>query len=160
MTLTYDNVADIVKIIDASTLDEITLELEGAKISIRRNGAGGISEGRAQPSAVTPAAVTPVIAEKKADVAPSVAPVPVPAQAGQRVLSPMTGTFYTRPAPTEPEFAEVGSRVDAGAPLCVIEVMKLFTTIDAPCSGRVVSVLADNGQLVEHDQPLFIIEPD
>ncbi len=72
----------------------------------------------------------------------------------------MTGTFYTRPSPTEAEFATEGSHVAKGAPICMIEVMKLFTTIEAPCAGRVVSVLAEDGQLVEYDQPLFVIEAD
>ena len=161
MTLSYNDVAEIVKIIDASNCDEISLEVEGARISIRRNTSGGPVPDQ---SPIAPASTVP-----------ATAPTPSPQQAnnqaseqisdqvshkGQRVPSPMTGTFFTSPAPTEPEFAPVGAHVDKGAPLCVIEVMKLFTTIKAPCAGCIEAVLVQNGELVEYDQPLFVIRPD
>ncbi|MCP5367050.1 MAG: hypothetical protein H6906_06000 [Hyphomicrobiales bacterium] len=71
----------------------------------------------------------------------------------------MVGTFYRRPSPDEPPYVEEGSVVKAGDPLCLIEVMKLYTTIEAPAAGRVVSVAAADGALVEFDQPLIVLEP-
>jgi len=73
--------------------------------------------------------------------------------------SPMVGTFYRRPAPTSPAFVEVGDRVEPGTPLCIIEVMKLFTTIEATVSGSVSNILANDGDSVEYDQLLFIFDP-
>lgn len=70
----------------------------------------------------------------------------------------MVGTFYARPSPEEPEFVTVGTKVDVGTPLCIIEVMKLFTTIEATLAGTIRAVLAENGQMVEYGQPLFVIE--
>lgn len=72
----------------------------------------------------------------------------------------MVGTFYRAPSPDAPPFVEVGSRVEPGDPLCVIEVMKLFTTIHAEFSGTVSEIGADNAQLVEFGQMLFVIDPE
>jgi acetyl-CoA carboxylase biotin carboxyl carrier protein len=74
------------------------------------------------------------------------------------VTAPMVGTFYRAPSPGAPPFVESGAQVKEGDALCLIEVMKLFTTIYAPCSGRVADVGADNGELVEYGQMLFVIE--
>ena len=69
----------------------------------------------------------------------------------------MVGTFDRSPSPEEGPFVEEGTKVSAGDPLCLIEVMKLFTTIEATIDGIVEAVLADDGKLVEFDQPLFVI---
>jgi acetyl-CoA carboxylase biotin carboxyl carrier protein len=76
------------------------------------------------------------------------------------VRSPMVGTFYRRPKPDEPPFVEEGSRVEAGAALCIVEAMKLFNTVPAPVAGRVARIVAENGQVVQRDAVLIIIEPD
>ena len=75
------------------------------------------------------------------------------------VTAPMVGTFYRCPTPEEPPFVEPGSEVESGAPLCLVEVMKLFTTIYAPCAGTVREVRAEDAELVEYGQVLFVIEP-
>ena len=69
----------------------------------------------------------------------------------------MVGTFYCRPSPDEAPFAPEGTKVSAGDTLCLIEVMKLYTTIEATADGIVDSILAEDGKLVEFDQPLFVI---
>ena len=71
----------------------------------------------------------------------------------------MLGTFYRAPAPEAPPFVEIGAVVRKGQPLCLIEVMKLFTTIHAERDGRVVHIGAENGELVEHGRSLFVLEP-
>ena len=82
-----------------------------------------------------------------------------PPAKGTQVRAPMVGTFYRRPAPQEPPYAEIGDTVQQGDPICLIEVMKLFTTLEAPVSGRIVQIAAENEDLVELDQLLFVIEP-
>jgi len=67
--------------------------------------------------------------------------------------------FYRAPSPKDPPFVEVGSKVKRGDPLCLIEVMKLFTTIAADRDGRIAQILPANGDLVEFDQVLFVVEP-
>ena len=71
----------------------------------------------------------------------------------------MVGTFYRAPGPDAPPFVEVGMVVREGQPLCLIEVMKLFTTINSEIAGRVVQIGAENGELVEYGRTLFVIEP-
>ena len=73
------------------------------------------------------------------------------------VRSPMVGTFYRCPSPDEAPFVEVGTKVVAGDPLCLIEVMKLFTTIESAVDGQLKVILVDDVTLVEFDQPLFVI---
>jgi acetyl-CoA carboxylase biotin carboxyl carrier protein len=100
--------------------------------------------------------------------APVVAPAPAPSHVapvaaapatpdGHVVTSPMVGTFYASPSPDAPAFARVGQVVKVGDPLCIIEAMKIMNPIEADRAGTVVSVMAENGQPVEFEQPLFII---
>lgn len=77
---------------------------------------------------------------------------------GHQVKSPMVGTFYEAPSPGAAPFAEVGKKVQAGDVLCIIEAMKMLNQIESDKAGTVKAVLAENGQPVEFDQPLFIIE--
>ncbi|MGD9828663.1 MAG: acetyl-CoA carboxylase biotin carboxyl carrier protein, partial [Hyphomicrobiaceae bacterium] len=94
---------------------------------------------------------------------PAAGPAPAataPVADGTQVRAPMVGSFYRRPSPQEKPFVEVGSKVKKGDPLCLIEVMKLYTTIEAPVSGTVVAITAEDGKLVEFDQLLFVVKPD
>ena len=76
---------------------------------------------------------------------------------GHVVRAPMVGTFYTSPAPDKPPFVTVGQSVQAGDTLAIIEAMKMFNPIEADVSGTVLKVMAENGQPIEFDQPLFVI---
>lgn len=75
------------------------------------------------------------------------------------VVAPMVGTFYRAASPDAPPFVEIGSTVRKGEPLCLIEVMKLFTTIKGEHDGRIVQIGAENAELVEYGRTLFVIEP-
>lgn len=163
MPLTFDEVSRIVSMLDGSSCDELVVETGDTKLVIRRRGAGA-------GAAPTPAALAPAAAAAPATETRAAAPAPRPAAAPPRaagartdgmveVCAPMVGTFYSTPSPTEPPFVAVGGRVEKGQPLCLIEVMKLFTTLYAEQSGRVARVLPANGELVQHGQPLFLIEP-
>lgn len=165
MPLSYKEVAEILKIIDASQCDEVVLELGDTRLVVRRGADGraiattGTGETVAAP-ARAPSASSP------AKTAPAKAPptksagMPVAAAAGQiEIRSPMVGTFYRRPSPRDPAFVEVGQKVARGAPLGLIEVMKLYTTIEAQTDGVVEQIAAEDGALVEFDQLLFLIRP-
>jgi acetyl-CoA carboxylase biotin carboxyl carrier protein len=91
---------------------------------------------------------------------PRAEPEPPPLLAGTTVTAPSLGTFYRAPKPGEQPFVEIGAHVAEGDPLCLVEVMKLFTTVHAPCAGTVRAVHASDGDLVEFGQPLLSIEPD
>jgi acetyl-CoA carboxylase biotin carboxyl carrier protein len=159
MSLTYKDVADIIKIIDASSCDEIVIELAGSKIVVRRGNRGGdVPVWSSAPGVPRQPAVV------AAPSSPAPAAVPKenvrtePATGNPAVRSPMVGTFYRSPSPKDPPFVEVGSIVRVGDPLCIIEVMKLFTTVEADRAGRIVSIFPGNAEMVEFGQPLFQIE--
>lgn len=76
------------------------------------------------------------------------------------VTSPMVGTFYRSPAPSEPPFVEVSDRIRVGQTVCIIEAMKLMNEIEAEVSGQVIEILVQNGEPVEYGQPLMRVKPD
>ncbi len=161
----FDEISEILKIIDSSACEEFVLETDRIKLVVRRRSRG------AEPAAADLSS-TPRQLERSAPPAPAqqagsvAAPVvarpaaaePGPAASGIMVAAPMVGTFYRAPSPGAAPFVETGTRVNEGDALCLIEVMKLFTTIYAPCSGRVADIGANNGELVEYGQMLFVIE--
>ena len=171
MSLTHSDIAEIIRLVDQSTLDEFVVEVGDLKVEVRRKGAGPAAPvAPASPAPSAPVAPAPTAPE------PSPAPPPVPAVAEQDrslvapgepslgegqivVRSPMVGTFYRRPSPDEPAYVEVGSEVEVDAPLCLVEVMKLYTTIYAKTRGQVARICASDAELVEYDQILFIINP-
>jgi acetyl-CoA carboxylase biotin carboxyl carrier protein len=110
-----------------------------------------VSMPMAQQAAPAVAAVTP---------APGFATeVAVPAApSGQQVKSPMVGTFYRSGSPGSPSFVEIGQTVKKGDTLCIIEAMKLMNEIESEVDGVVKAILVDNGQPVEYDQPIFLVE--
>ncbi|WP_028388615.1 acetyl-CoA carboxylase biotin carboxyl carrier protein [Legionella fairfieldensis] len=102
-----------------------------------------------------------------AQPAPAVSANPVsvtdakPAQSakpGHKVRSPMVGTMYTSPSPDAAAFVTIGQKVKVGDTLCIVEAMKMFNEIEADRAGKIVDILVANGDPVEYDQPLFIIE--
>ena len=170
MTLTYAEIAEIIKLIDASSCEEITLDVDGIRLSMRRGGGpavaaapaagggdGGDGAGEADEAPGTepgPPAATPA-----ADGDPPATGAPAPADGLSEIRSPMVGTFYRAPSPTSPPFVEVGDEVREDDPLCLIEVMKLYTTISATSPGRVAEIRAENGAMVGTDEILFLIAP-
>jgi acetyl-CoA carboxylase biotin carboxyl carrier protein len=98
------------------------------------------------------------VAQPAAVTAPPVAPAPVIDEpVGHVVKSPMVGTFYRSSAPGTPSYVEIGSVVNEGDTLCIIEAMKLLNEIDTDAAGTVTHILVENGQPVEYGQPLFVI---
>jgi acetyl-CoA carboxylase biotin carboxyl carrier protein len=107
-------------------------------------------------AAAAPAAAAPA-PPAAAPAAPAAAPAPA-ARDENLVTAPMVGTFYASPAPGAKSFVEVGQEVRVGQVLCIIEAMKMMNQIESERAGRVVAVLAKNGEPVEFGQPLFAIE--
>lgn len=143
----------LIQLLEESGINEI--EIKEGEESLR------ISRG----STVAPAAQQYTVAVPPPQQAPAPAPSSEPAEPaaptlpeGHIVRSPMVGTFYRAPSPGATPFTEVGSKVKAGDPLCIIEAMKMLNQIEADKDGTIISILVENGQPVEFDQPLFVIE--
>ena len=165
MALSFKEVAEIVKIIDASSCEELVLESEGTRLVVRSG--GGTNTTMAPDTlpviATNPQQHSPQQTNSTLNASPSTptgSNIPVAQTGGVTINSPMVGTFYRRPSPEDEPFTEIGRRVSAGDPMCMIEVMKLFTTIEASTPGVVESILAEDGKLVEFNQPLFVIRAD
>lgn len=160
MSLTYKDISEILKIIDSSTCEELVLEVGDTKLVVRRNGAGGTSTPVSATSSAAPAGTsTESEAASPAGEPVAASTAPVATAQGTEVRAPMVGTFYRKPSPGDPPFVEEGQSVKQGDPLCLIEVMKLYTTIEAPIAGKVAGIGAQDAELVAHDQVLFVIEP-
>ncbi|MBC7892659.1 MAG: acetyl-CoA carboxylase biotin carboxyl carrier protein [Sphingobacteriaceae bacterium] len=143
-----------------SGLDEVNIETNELKISVKRYG-GLTLAAPAAPVAYAPAAPVAAPVAPPAAVATPAAPVAAPAAASNliTVKSPMIGTFYRSSSPDSPLMVEVGDEVKPGKVLCIIEAMKLFNEIESEVSGKIVKVLVENATPVEFDQPLFLVEP-
>lgn len=99
---------------------------------------------------------TPVVDTPVAAVQPEVKAIA--STTGHKVRSPMVGTMYTSPSPDSPAFVTVGQSVKIGEVLCIVEAMKMFNEIEADRAGKIVEILVANGEPVEYDQVLFVIE--
>ena len=162
MSLTYDEIAEIIKLIDSSSCDELVVETGDIKLVVRRNGASAGAAAEYVERGSAPVTVSPAAPRKARAAAPKVAAADAAdaTAAGQiEVAAPMVGTFYRAPSPEAKAFVDVGDVVGVGDALCLIEVMKLFTTINAEVAGRIVQIGAENGELVEYGRTLFVIEP-
>ena len=158
MTLTYKEVSDILKIIDKSNCEEVILELENTRLVVRR-GASSVSNKQNQ-SILTPSNTsetptkTPITESFNSEKFETEV---TEKHEGSIIRSPMVGTFYQSPSPDEAPFVTEGAIVTKGTPLCLIEVMKLYTTVESTVSGTISSVLVKDGTLVQFDQPLFTV---
>lgn len=147
--LTRDDIDDILKLIDHSDFDELKLEMGDLKLELRKRGA-------ATPAPVSAPAPTPAAPEQAKAV-----PAPVVSSGGSsEVPAPLLGTFYHAPKPGADPFVKVGDKVAEDSVIGIIEVMKLMNQVPAGMAGTVAEIVAPNGELVEHGQPLIRIIPD
>ncbi len=151
-------IRELIDFISGSGLEEVNIETEEFKISVKR------SPDQAVVTTAVPAVAPPVAAPVSAAPAPVAAPATeAPAAADESnyvtIKSPMIGTFYRSANPESAPFVSVGDDITAGKTVCIIEAMKLFNDIDSEVSGKIVKVLVDNSSPVEYDQPLFLVDP-
>jgi acetyl-CoA carboxylase biotin carboxyl carrier protein len=153
MSLTHKEARRILEILDHTThLDFLEVRVGDTTLTASKSGTvqrslepvqGSVPTKTAQPAPAPLAASEPEVT------------------AGQiAVRATMMGTFYRKPSPDQPSFVEENSVVEIGAPLCLVEAMKLFNTLAAPVNGRVVRIVAQDLQMVQRDQILMIIEPE
>jgi len=145
-----ETIRGLAELLNDTGLSEIEVEQKGLRIRVARNISATVS---APASAPTPAPVEPdhpqqPVADPDADLATHPG----------AVTSPMVGTAYRAPEPGAEPFVEVGSTVERGQTLMIVEAMKTMNHIPAPRAGTVTSILVENGQPVEYGEPLMIIE--
>ncbi len=151
MSLTDDDVREILRIIDESELDELSIETEGFSLHVRKGHGVADTPSDAQPrrhasvgASAPPESVEPIASSDGLDT----------------VLSPMLGTFYRAEAPGAAPFVDVGAQVGPDSTVCIIEVMKMMNSVPAGVSGVIAEIVPENGQLVEYGEPLFRVTPE
>ena len=159
MQLDHDQLRALLALLGESDIQELCLEGDDFRLEVRRNLPA------TAPVAMVPAPVLASPPSPQAAAAPVATPsVPPPAPPAARsdlqaITAPMVGTFYRSPAPGERAFVEVGSRISAGQPVCILEAMKLMNELESEISGEVVEILLENGTPVEFGQVLMRIKP-
>jgi acetyl-CoA carboxylase biotin carboxyl carrier protein len=152
MSLTAAEVAEIMRLVEQTGFDELTLEIDGTKITLRRGFAAETAVGSNPPATAVPKATLP------GGVPPpsAAAATPVAAEHNVHVVAaPLFGTFYRAPKPGAPPFVEVGAEVADDTVVGIIEVMKLMNTVRAGVRGTVIEILMADGGLAEYGAPLL-----
>jgi acetyl-CoA carboxylase biotin carboxyl carrier protein len=152
-------VKKLIELLEESGIAEIEISEGEESVRISRYPTGAAAAAPVVHYAQAPAAAPAPQAAPAA--APAIAPpaaAPVAAKNDHTVTAPMVGTFYSSAAPGAKAFVDIGSEVNVGDTLCIIEAMKMMNQIESDKSGRVTAVLVKNGDPVEFGQPLFIIE--
>jgi acetyl-CoA carboxylase biotin carboxyl carrier protein len=166
MTLTEDDVIQILKLVEQSTFDELQLETGELKLVVRKKGCG--------PAVVeSGSTVTGTTSVSSAPARGPEIPVSEPDRRKDRktktvaekeglvpIKAPLLGTVYRRPSPEAPPFVEVDSFVKEDDTVCLIEVMKVFTALKAGVRGQITEILVETNEMVEYGQPLFLVKPE
>lgn len=156
-------IQELVKLINKTSIGEITIEEDGRKITIKQK------KDPVQNINVAATSTPSYAAQPASSAPPPPAPVtngapPAKAEAPKTdnlitIKSPMIGTFYRQQGPGKPIFVNVGDEVTPGKVVCIIEAMKLFNEIESEVKGTIVKVLVEDASPVEYDQPLFLVQP-
>lgn len=144
----------LIELVEESGITELEVQEEEGTVRISR-AAPAVAPAAIQYAA---APVAPVAAPAAAPAAAAPAEAPAAEISGYQVRSPMVGTFYRSPSPEAKAFVEVGQTVKVGDALCIVEAMKMMNRIEADKAGVVKAILVNDGEAVEFDQPLIIIE--
>jgi acetyl-CoA carboxylase biotin carboxyl carrier protein len=154
MDLNY--VKKLVKLLSESNVDEIEIEEDGKKVRlVKRGGAVQALPAPGVPHTSQEVVVPPPPAPQPLHI---VAPASPPSAPYYEIKSPIVGTFYRAPAPDAAPFVQVGAMVEPGSVLCIVEAMKLMNEIESDVAGKIVKIMVENGQPVEYDQTLFLVE--
>lgn len=155
-------IRDLIDFIAETGLNEVNIETEELKLSVKRNAdVTQVVESIPVSTAAPAQASTPAAAPVAPAATQEIAPASTAGDDGKyvEVKSPMIGTFYRSANPESAPFVNVGDSVSAGQTVCIVEAMKLFNEIESEVSGTIVKVLVDNATPVEYDQPLFLVDP-
>ncbi len=149
-------VKKLIELLEDSNLSEIEIHEGEESVRLSRQTQTVYAP---QPAVPAPAATTPApaAAESAAGDSSAAADANGGLPPGHIVRSPMVGTYYASPTPESEPFVTMGQKVNQGDTLCILEAMKMFNQIEADHSGKIIAILCENGEAVEYDQPLFVI---
>ena len=162
MNLDHEELHRLLATLAESDIQEFRLEGEDFCLEVKRN-LGTSSDSIASNKKITSEDIDSPPPQSKIDALP-VPSTPPPSVPGSRsdlveVTAPMVGTFYRAPGPEEPPFVEIGSRINVGQAVCILEAMKLMNELESEVSGEVIEILVENGTPVEFGQVLMRLKP-
>lgn len=171
--LKIQEIRELIRLVDQSSLDEFKLQHDGLKITMKKNKSVVVNEqpvtkeveavaSVAQPVTQPAEQATPAV---EVQAQPKVEQVEAKEETSavvdenlHKITSPMVGTFYRKPNPDAEPYVKVGDKVNTDTIVCIVEAMKLFNEIEAEVEGEIVEILVEDGQLVEFGQPLFLVK--
>ena len=155
MSLTAKDVAEILRLLESSSFDSLSIEMNGVKLNLQRGPAAATREATTSAAPVQQRA-----SEPQPQAAPPLRKAKPASEAGLTdIPSPLLGIFYRAPKPGEPPFVEVGAKVEEETVIGIIEVMKLMNSVHAGIKGQIAEILAENGALVEYSETLMRVRP-
>tara|TARA_B100001250_G_scaffold328052_1_gene292446 strand:+ start:103 stop:621 length:519 start_codon:yes stop_codon:yes gene_type:complete len=171
MKFDHDEMHRLLALLADSDIQEFRLEVKDFRLEVKRNSSSANQSpsqnslsSRTESNQANQASSSLVVESALSEASKTTASPPPPAVPSSKgdsveITSPMVGTFYTAPAPGEPSFAEIGSRVSVGQTVCIIEAMKLMNELESEVSGEIIEILVENGTPVEFGQPLMRLKP-
>ena len=156
MAMDIRKIKKLIELVEESDIMELEISEGEESVRISRGSAAPSSVQYTVPAAAPAPVAAPVAASATAPAA--VAPAAAPELSGHVIRSPMVGTFYRSPSPEAKAFVEVGQSVKVGDALCIVEAMKMMNRIEADKAGVVKAILVNDGDAVEFDEPLIVIE--
>ncbi|NOT50508.1 MAG: acetyl-CoA carboxylase biotin carboxyl carrier protein [Chitinophagaceae bacterium] len=158
----FKQIQELIKMVNKSNIGELTIEQKDFRVTIKQKEEHITQVMSATPVHAAPvqvAAPQPTAASQPASYAEKPKAADTAASNLVTIKSPMIGTFYRKSAPDKPNLADVGTDINPGQVVCIIEAMKLFNEIESEVKGKIVKVLVEDASPVEYDQPLFLVEP-
>jgi len=148
----HEEIKELIELFGESKIDKVHIKKKDFEIEMEK----GAETVVATPAPQAAAAPVP-------DVLPETAAQQVPSEVkskivGEMITSPMVGTLYASPSPDSPPFVKVGDRVKRGDVLCILEAMKIMNELEAEYDCKILDILVENGEPVEYDKPLFVVE--
>ena len=160
MSLNFEDVREILRIIDQTSTSELHIEVGDFKLVVGKHGnkpSSMVTSASETETRVPLPSVSDAAQQSETSVVPSIdAP---PSETAVAVRSPLAGTFYRAPAPGADPFVKIGDVVDKGATVCILDVMKVMNMLSAPCHGQVLAITVENAEAVSGGQPLIWFEP-
>lgn len=151
--MTFDEIKELVELLDNSSLASIKITKEDFSINLNKNSTAAAP---VHTTYAAPAAIHAPVHTASAEAGEH--PMAAAPLKGEAITSPMVGTFYQSPSPDSPPFAKPGDTIRKGQPLAIIEAMKIMNELEAEFDCKIIEILANDGQVIEYDTPLFRIE--
>ena len=160
--LKVQEISELIKLIDQSSISEFTYEANGTVISMKKDNKAINNEQQVKDTAI-PGQIPEIEAEGQIDsgITEKTAGVTKPEETADNeyeIVSPIVGTLYMSPSPESDPYISKGSEVKKDTVVCIVEAMKLFNEVEAEVTGEIVAILAEDGEMVEYGQPLFRVK--